>query len=206
MTMLAPRRFSEDHLVLATHNAGKIAELSALLDGYVPTITSAAALNLPEPEETGDSFLANAELKARAAAQASGHPALADDSGLCVSALGGQPGIHAARYATRPDGQRDFQWGMQRLLTALEGHADRSAYFACVLALAWPDGHCESVEGRVYGQIAPAPSGTGGFGYDPVFIPQGYTESFGTLPPETKAAISHRAEALAQMIRRCFGA
>ena len=187
-------------LVAATHNPGKAREIEALLDGHY-TIVTAGELNLPEPEETESTFVGNAMLKARHAAQASGEVALADDSGLSVAALDGAPGIYSARWAGPG---KDFAVAMERVRREL-GDGDRAAYFVSALTLAWPDGHCESVEGRVYGTLAWPPRGTNGFGYDPMFVPDGYDVTFGELDPEEKHWISHRADAFRQLVERCFG-
>jgi XTP/dITP diphosphohydrolase len=200
MSESSPRRFSGDTLVIASHNRGKVGEIADLLRGHVQTFRSAAELALPEPEETGDSFIANAELKARAAARG-GFIALADDSGLAVSALGGQPGIYSARWGG-PD--RDFWVAMTRVNQELGSNPDRSASFVCALSLAWPDGHCETVEGRITGTLVWPPRGNHGFGYDPIFVPDGYTQTFGELNPALKHAISHRADAFRQLVARCF--
>lgn len=198
--MTAPRRFSGDRLVIATHNPGKLREIAELLGQWVPTLRSAGELGLPEPEETGDSFVANAELKARAAA-AAGHIALADDSGLVVPALGGDPGIHSARWAGPG---KDFAAAMRRVEDGLAGKDDRSAYFVCALSLAWPDGHVETVEGRCTGSLAWPPRGDKGFGYDPIFVPDGFDITFGEMDPAAKHAMSHRADAFRQLVERCF--
>ncbi len=197
------RKFTDPSLVIASHNAGKVREIADLLAPFGVAVVSAAELNLPEPEETGDSFAANAELKARAAAEASGLPSLADDSGLAVHALGGEPGIHSARWAETGNG-RDFGVAMQKVEAALTGKADRSAHFACVLALVWPDGHVEGFEGRVDGTLVWPPRGVHGFGYDPVFRPDGYDVTFGEMDPEKKHAISHRADAFDKLVSACF--
>lgn len=205
------RKFTESKLVLATHNAGKIKEFSSLLGPYVREFPDAASLGLSEPEETGDSFAANAALKALAAVKETGLPALADDSGLAVAALDGAPGIYSARYATREDGTRDFAYGMQKLDNALvsvdtaEGEtADRSAAFVAVLALAWPDGHVETFEGRCEGTLVWPPRGNNGFGYDPMFMPHGHDRTFGEMEPEEKRALSHRAIAARLMVAQIF--
>lgn len=190
--------------MVASHNAGKVREISDLMRPYGVVPISAAALDLPEPEETEASFIGNAQLKAQAAAVASKRPALADDSGLCVVALDGAPGIYSARWAERPDGQRDFGYAMERLEAALAGAEDRSAYFVCALSLAWPDGHCESFEGRVWGELAWPPRGTKGFGYDPVFVPRGGHKTFAEIDPQVKHAQSHRADAFAQLVAACL--
>ncbi len=197
------RRVTENKLVIASHNAGKVREIGALLAPYGLDVVSAGDLDLPEPEETEDSFIGNAELKARAAAQASGLLALADDSGFAVDALAGAPGIYSARWAGPG---KDFGIAMQRVLQemAASGSADRSAAFICALTLAWPDGHVESFEGRIDGQVADAPRGQNGFGYDPLFIPSGYDQTFGELEPAAKHAMSHRARAFEQLIAACL--
>jgi len=195
------RRFADSRLILATHNPGKVAEIRAMLGVRVPRIEGAAELGLDAPEETGESFAENAALKARTAARAAGAPALADDSGLCVHALGGRPGVQSAPWAQAQGG---FDAAMARLLAELEGAADRRGWFACVLALAWPDGHVETVEGRIEGRIAESPRGTHGFGFDPIFIPQGYEVSFAELGTPAKSAISHRARAFSALIEACF--
>lgn len=201
-----PDRFTGDTLVIASHNAGKITEIRTLFAGRVAHLPSAADFALTDPEETGTSFAENAALKARFVAEATGFPALADDSGLAVHALRGAPGIHTARWAEQADGRRDFLIGMQRVEAALasQGHRDRSAHFVCALTLAWPDGRTHTVEGVVHGVLTWPPSGTRGFGFDPVFIPVGHTVTFGEMDPDAKHFISHRADAFRQMIRDCF--
>lgn len=195
------RAFTAARLVVASHNAGKVKEIGELLAPYDVEIASAAALGLAEPEETGTSFRANAVLKADAAARASGLPALADDSGLAVAALDGAPGIHSARWAGPG---RDFAAAMARIEDALPEGADRAAAFVCALALAWPDGHCETVEGRIQGALVWPPRGANGFGYDPVFVAGGHRLSFGEMAPAEKHAISHRAAAFAALAAACF--
>tara|TARA_B100001939_G_scaffold339572_2_gene346550 strand:+ start:5545 stop:6183 length:639 start_codon:yes stop_codon:yes gene_type:complete len=207
------RKFTQDKLVVASHNPGKVREISDLLRPYGVDIYSAAELDLPEPEETGTTFMENAELKARAAAKASGLVALADDSGLVVRALDGQPGVHSARWAVRPDtGKRDFAYGMEKLHQRLEekGVDKRHAHFSCALSLAWPpsreepEGHVETFEGRVFGVLVWPPRGERGFGYDPIFRPDGYEITFGEMEPAEKHDISHRADAFRKLIRACF--
>ncbi|MAU41354.1 MAG: non-canonical purine NTP pyrophosphatase, RdgB/HAM1 family [Kordiimonas sp.] len=203
------RLFREKKLVVASHNAGKVREISALMQPFGVETVSAGDLGLPEPDETGTTFIANAELKARAAAMAAGVPALSDDSGLVVPALDGQPGIYSARWAVDPaTGQRDFTYGMEKLHRALEekGAVDRRAYFVCALSLAWPDGHVESFEGRVWGELVWPIRGTRGFGYDPQFQADGYDITFGEMDPAEKHSISHRAVAFHQLIEACFAA
>ena len=198
------RFFSADDLVIATHNAGKAREISDLLKPYVSKFYTAGDLDLPEPEETETTFVGNAELKALAAAKASGKVALADDSGLAVSALNGDPGIYSARWAVKEDGSRDFGYAMDRVKEALGSSEDRSAAFICVLTLAWPDGHVESFEGRVEGALEFPPRGDKGFGYDPIFVPNGYDITFAEMEPPDKHAISHRADAFEKLVSACF--
>ncbi|MFQ5954300.1 MAG: RdgB/HAM1 family non-canonical purine NTP pyrophosphatase [Kiloniellales bacterium] len=195
------RRFAGDRLLIASHNAGKVAELAWLLAPLAVRVMDAGALGLDRPPETGASFAENAVIKARSAAAASGLPALADDSGLVVPALGGAPGIHSARWAGPG---KDFAVAMARLQRELEGQPDRRAHFVCALALAWPDGHAEVVEGRVDGRLIWPPRGERGFGYDPIFVPDGHDQSFGEMPRQEKHAISHRADACRKLIAACF--
>ena len=205
-----PRKFTGGPLVIASHNAGKVQEIADLLAGRCDTVLSAGALGLPEPPETAGSFVGNARLKAEAAAMGSGHTALADDSGLCADALGGDPGVNTALWAEPPDGgPRDFGLAMQRLEDRLQAAgavaaANRRAHFVSVLALAWPDGHVEIVEGRVDGRLVWPPRGGNGFGFDPVFVADGHDETFGEMAPDAKHAISHRAAAFRRLIERCF--
>jgi XTP/dITP diphosphohydrolase len=188
-------------LVIASHNAGKVREIGELLQPFKATVVSAGTLGLPEPEETGATFEANAELKALAAARASGKPALADDSGLCVVALDGEPGIYSARWAG-PD--KDFAIAMRKVEDRLTGHADRRAYFVAALSLAWPNGHVDTFRGEVHGSLVWPPRGARGFGYDPMFLPEGGIQTFGEMTPEAKHAISHRAVAFRKLIEACF--
>ena len=188
-------------LVLASHNAGKLREIAALLEPLGIQVTSAGALGLPEPEETGDTFEANAELKAVAAATVAGMIALSDDSGLVVPALDGAPGIYSARWA---GAQKDFTFAMQRVHDELTARGietnDCPAYFVCVLSLAQPDGSTHSVRGEIHGTLAYPPRGTHGFGYDAMFIANGHTQTFGEIEPSAKHAISHRAVAFAKLV------
>jgi len=195
------RQFTGDTLVIASHNKGKVREIAELLGAHVAHFPSAGDLNLPEPDETETTFIGNAELKARAAAAASNLPALADDSGLVVPALGGAPGIYSARWAGPG---KDFAVAMERVETEL-GDRDPSAYFVCALSLAWPDGHVESVEGRIHGRLTFPGRGEKGFGYDPIFIAEGRDITFAEMDPDEKHSISHRADAFAQLVARCFG-
>ena len=192
------RQIAPGRLVAATHNAGKVRELEDLFAPYGFQIVSAIELGLPEPEETEPDFAGNAILKARAAALAAGAPALSDDSGLSVAALGGQPGIYSARWAGEP---RDFMAAMERVERELQqaGTPDRSAAFICALAVVWPDGHREVFEGRVEGELVWPPRGTRGFGYDPMFVARGETQTFGEMEPARKHAMSHRADAFARL-------
>lgn len=198
------RRFARGKLVVATHNAGKVREIRELLAPYGVETVSAGELNLPEPEETETTFVGNATLKARAAARASGLPALADDSGFGVEALGGAPGVYAKDWAG-PD--VNFARAMQAVWDKVQesGSPDRRAWFACVLALAWPDGGCEAFEGRVAGEIVWPPRGALGFGYDPMFVPQGEARTYGEMSAAEKHRDSHRARAFRQLIEACFG-
>jgi XTP/dITP diphosphohydrolase len=190
------RRFTGDRLVIASHNQGKIEEIAALLAPFGIATISAGALGLPEPEENGDSFEANAALKAAAAAAASGLPALADDSGLVVPALDGAPGIYSARWAGPA---KDFRAAMARVQREL-GDRDRSATFVAVLALAWPDSDLELFRGEAAGRLVWPPRGERGFGYDPIFVPEGGAETFGEIEPARKHKISHRARAFAKLV------
>jgi XTP/dITP diphosphohydrolase len=200
------RRLEPGKLVIASHNEGKVREIRALLAPFGIEPVSAASLDIPEPEETGTSFAANAELKARFSADLSGFVALADDSGLCVDALNGDPGVYTANWAETPTG-RDWNLAMQKVedkLQAIGPDAGRDAHFVCVLALCWPDGHVESFEGRIDGTLAWPPRGTIGFGYDPVFVPLGREQSFAELDPEEKNAMSHRADAFRKLVAACL--
>ena len=197
----AARQFAGDVVVIASHNPGKVEEIAVLLSEFGIEARGAVELGLAEPTETGASFAANAILKARAAARASGHSALADDSGLEVAALAGRPGIHSARWAGRT---RDFEAAMLKLHGILGEAADRRARFVCALALCWPDGHREVFEGEVRGHLVWPPRGTRGFGYDPVFVPDGRTRTFAEMAPDEKRRISHRADAFRRLVGECF--
>jgi XTP/dITP diphosphohydrolase len=195
------RQFEGGPLVIASHNSGKVREIRDLLEPLGADVVSAADLGLGEPEETGRDFRANAEIKALAAAGASGRPALADDSGLVVAALGGAPGIHSARWAGP---ERDFARAMAALEAKLKGIEDRRGNFTCALSLAWPDGHTETFEGLVHGHLVWPPRGSRGFGYDPIFVPDGFALTFGEMEPEEKHQLSHRARAIATLVAACF--
>ena len=201
------RRLEGGQLVVASHNAGKVREIADLLRPFGVETVSAAELGLAEPEETEPDFAGNACLKALAAAMASALPALADDSGLAVEALGGAPGIYAARWAETPQG-RDFSVAMRKVWERLDAAAapePRRATFVCALSLAWPDGHDETFLGRCEGRIVWPPRGDKGFGYDPIFVPEGHDITFGEMEPSRKHAISHRADAFRQLVAACFG-
>ncbi len=190
-------------IVAATHNPGKVPEIAALLGGDYEIVT-AGQLNLPEPEETESTFVGNAMLKARHAARLSGEVSLADDSGLSVAALDGAPGIFSARWAGPT---KDFALAMRKVEERLEevGATDRRAWFTSALAVAWPDGPCVVVEGVVEGELTFPPRGDRGFGYDPIFIPDGGTQTFGEMEPAEKDAISHRARAFAKLRAALIG-
>jgi XTP/dITP diphosphohydrolase len=200
------RHFEGTRLVIASHNPGKVTEIAALVQPFGVEVVSAGTLGLDEPEETGSTFAENAALKARAAAAASGLPALADDSGLVVPALGGDPGIYSARWAGP---EKDFGLAMAKVEEALkgktgQGKVDRRAYFACALAIAWPDGPVEIFEGQVHGTLVWPPRGSRGFGYDPIFLPDGGDRTFGEMDPDDKHTISHRARAFRLFVDACF--
>lgn len=195
------RKFSEGKLVIASHNAGKVREIGELLAPFGVEVVSAGALGLDEPEETGTTFVANAELKAHAAAKAANLPALADDSGLAVDGLGGDPGIYSARWAGP---SKDFAAAMALVNERLGTNPDRGGRFVCALALAWPDGTCETFEGVVEGDLVWPPRGSAGFGYDPMFQPKGHAITFGEMDPAAKHEISHRADAFRKLVAACF--
>ena len=196
----AIRKLAPGKLVIASHNEGKVREIEALLGPYGIQPISAKSLDLPEPEETGTTFVANAELKALQAADLSGLPALADDSGLCVEALNGDPGIFSARWAGPG---KDFGLAMKLVednLAAAGPDTVRDAHFVCALALAWPDGHVEWFEGRVDGKLVWPPRGDNGFGYDPMFVPDGHDRTFGEMTHDEKTPLTHRAAAFRQLV------
>ncbi|MBM7067277.1 RdgB/HAM1 family non-canonical purine NTP pyrophosphatase [Actibacterium sp. 188UL27-1] len=201
------RQFDGDQLILASHNAGKLREIAALVEPFGVSVTSAGELGLEEPEETEDSFAGNARIKAHFAAQNSSLPALSDDSGIIVDALDGQPGVYTADWAETPQG-RDFKMAMTRVWDMCEekaAPAPRSARFVCTLCLAWPDGHDEVFEGAVEGQLTWPMRGENGFGFDPMFLPDGETETFGEMDPARKHAMSHRSVAFEKLSKGCFG-
>jgi XTP/dITP diphosphohydrolase len=194
-----------DKLVIATHNPGKLREIAELIEPLGITCVGAAELGLPEPEEIGNTFVDNADLKAREAADLSGFPALADDSGLCVDALHGAPGIFSARWAEDANGNRDWARAMEKVWREVEAagpDAGHDAHFACALAIAWPnDGQVENFEGRVDGALTWPPRGDKGFGYDPLFVPAGRDVTFGEMDPVEKHSISHRADAFRKLVK-----
>jgi XTP/dITP diphosphohydrolase len=200
------RKFTEPRLVLASHNAGKLEEIERLLQPFGIDVVSVAALGLPEPAETEDSFIGNARLKAHAAARSCGMPALADDSGIEVEALNGAPGVYTADWAETPQG-RDFGLAMRRTWDAVEATGashPRRARFCCTLALAWPDGADIIFQGLVDGQLVWPPRGTQGHGYDPMFQPDGHSITFGEMDRWGKNQISHRADAFRKLVAGCF--
>lgn len=201
------RKFDGDKLLIATHNKGKLEEMAALLEPYGVTVVGAADLDLPEPEETEDNFVGNARIKAHSASKATGLPALSDDSGIAIDALGGAPGVYTADWAATPNG-RDFVMAMERTyreLEAVNAPFPRTAQFCCTLVLAWPDGHDEVYEGVMPGQVVWPMRGDQGHGYDPIFVPDGYEITFGQMDRWEKNRISHRAKATAKFIAANFG-
>ena len=207
MTRQEARRLRPgERIVVASHNPGKVREIRDLVAPFGLDAVAAGALGLPEPEETGETFEENARIKALAAAQGAGLPALADDSGLEVEALGGEPGIYSARWA---GGDKTFRAAMERVQRALEergarGETARRANFTCALCLAWPDGETRVFLGKVFGHIVWPPRGEKGFGYDPIFVPEGRRETFAEMEPKEKHAMSHRAQAFALFVAACL--
>ncbi len=200
------RTFDGDKLVLASHNKGKLREIAELLAPFGIEVISAGDLGFEEPDETEDTFVGNARIKAHFAAKSSGLPALSDDSGLAVDGLDGAPGVYSADWAETPEG-RDFPMAMQKVWDALEAKnaaEPRTARFCCTLCLAWPDGHDEIFEGKVEGRIVWPARGDRGFGYDPMFVATGETETFGEIDPARKQAMSHRADAFRQLVSGPF--
>ncbi|MBP6011763.1 MAG: non-canonical purine NTP pyrophosphatase [Alphaproteobacteria bacterium] len=217
------RKLTSRRLVVASHNPGKVREIADLIAPFDIEAISAAALGLAEPEEPEPTFTGNALIKAHAAAKASSIPALSDDSGLCVDALGGDPGVLSARWA---GASKDFALAMRKVherlallpsASPLEGEAGtprsgvtvggmsrHSAHFVCALAVAWPDGHAEVFEGKVHGHLVWPARGTKGFGYDPIFVPEGHDITFGEMDPAKKHAMSHRARAFAKFVEACL--
>lgn len=201
------RKFTDDRLLVATHNAGKLDEIRALLAPYGVEVVGAAALGLQEPAETETTFVGNARIKAHAAAQATGLPALSDDSGIAIDALNGVPGVYTADWAETETG-RDFNKAMQRAHHALLESKEPqpwTARFCCTLVLAWPDGHDEVFEGTVEGWVIWPTRGAEGHGYDPMFQPLGHDLTFAEMSPAQKNRISHRADAFRKLVAGCFG-
>ncbi|MEO1948635.1 non-canonical purine NTP pyrophosphatase, RdgB/HAM1 family [Thioclava sediminum] len=196
------RSFTEKKLLVATHNAGKLEEIKAILAPFGVEVVGAKEMNLPEPEETESTFVGNARIKAHAAAKATGLPALADDSGIEVDCLDGAPGVYTADWATTPNG-RDFTMAMEKTWKAcdeIEAELPRTARFRSTLVLAWPDGHDEVFDGRVEGQLVWPMRGALGHGYDPMFQPDGYDQTFAEMDPAQKNEISHRADAFRKFV------
>ena len=194
-----------DKLVIATHNEGKLREIAQLLEPFGIACIGATELDLPVPDETGVTFVDNADLKARQAADLTGLPALADDSGICIDALGGRPGIHTANWAEDAEGNRDWMRAMTKAWDELQAagpDASRDAHFVCALSIAWPnDGQTEAFEGKVHGTLVWPPRGDKGFGYDPMFVPVGGKQTFAEMEPAAKHAISHRADAFRKLVK-----
>ena len=201
------RRFEGDTLLVATHNKGKLEEMAHLLEPFGVKVVGAGEMNLPEPEETEESFVGNARIKAHSAAKATGLPALSDDSGITIDALDGAPGVHTADWAETGQG-RDFLMAMTRAHEELEAKNaphPRTAQFRCTLVLAWPDGHDEVFEGVAPGHLVWPIRGAEGFGYDPMFVPEGYDQTFAEMDRWEKNKISHRAKAVEKFVKGCFG-
>ena len=196
-----PRHFTEERLIIASHNPGKVREIGELLSPWAVQVVSAGELGLPEPKETGNTFVANARLKADAAALKANLPALADDSGLAVCALNGAPGIYSARWG---GARKDFGAAMARVNEEIGDNPDRRAQFVCALALSWPDAHSEVFEGVVDGTVVWPPRGDRGFGYDPMFVADGDAGTYGEIDPVKKHANSHRAVAFRKLVAACF--
>lgn len=200
------RKFSGDRILVATHNAGKLEEMARLLSPFGVSVVGATEMNLPEPEETETTFVGNARIKAHAAARATGLPALSDDSGIEIDALNGAPGVYTADWAETPDG-RDFEMAMRRTheeLETINAPHPRGARFCATLVLAWPDGHDEVFAGTVNGRVTWPMRGDQGHGYDPIFIPDGYDQTFGEMDRWEKNRLSHRAVAVKKLIEGCF--
>jgi XTP/dITP diphosphohydrolase len=197
-----PQKFTQTKLLIASGNQGKVMEIRELMSEFNVQIIAASEFDIAEPEETGKTFIENAELKARYYGGKTGLPALADDSGLCVDALNGEPGIYSARWA---GADKNFAEAISRVQTEMTGKDNNKAKFVCALSLYWPNlNKMESVEGSIDGTLTFPPKGKGGFGYDPIFIPKGYNETFGELHHEVKQKISHRAVAFDNLIKKCF--
>lgn len=197
------RKFTGTELVIATHNKGKMAEMTALFAPFGIKLYSAADLGLESPPETGTTFAENSEMKARYVAEKTGKPALSDDSGMCVNALDGAPGVYTADWAEE-NGPRDFNYAMEKVIRLMGDNPDRSARFVSVLTLCWPDGHIEMAEGVAEGTLVWPMRGTKGHGMDPIFVPQGDSRTYAEMEQEEKNGISHRARSFRAMIDKCF--
>lgn len=195
------RKLKNKTIILASHNSGKISEIAELLNPYKLEVIFAPNFGLIEPEENGTTFVENAELKAQHAADTAKLPALSEDSGLVVPALNGAPGVFSARWAGET---KDFSKAMKTIEQRIKGHTDRTAFLCTAMSLCWPDGHCETFEGKIKGKLVWPPRGKLGFGYDPVFLPNGKKKTFGEMLPKAKHAISHRAKAFAKLEAACF--
>jgi len=200
---MTARKFEGKEIVFASHNKGKIAEIKTMFASKGINVLSAADFNLESPEETEDTFLGNALIKAKYVAEQTGKPALADDSGFCVEALDGAPGVYSADWTETENG-RDFVLGMNKVHNLMHGSNNNNAHFTTCLVLCWPDGHYETVDGIVKGAITWPPRGDSGFGYDPMFVPNGYNETFGEMAQEEKNKLSHRANAFKLIFEKCF--
>ena len=202
------RKFNGQSIVIASHNSGKIFEFEELFSNSGYHITSASQLGFPEPVEDGLSFKENAEIKARASALLAGYPSISDDSGLVVPLINDEPGIHSARWALTKSGDKDFNLAIEKIenkiVTLGERPSGQNAYFVCALTMCWPDGHMETVEGYVHGKLTFPSKGNKGFGYDPIFIPNGQSLTYGEIEPEEKHQNSHRADAFKQLLTACF--
>lgn len=199
-----PRKFDAEELVVASHNEGKLRELRELFGDRVKKLTNAADYGLDSPAETGTTFLENALLKAQYVAEKTGKVAISDDSGLCVAALDGAPGVYSADWAEEEGKPRDFAMAAQKIHRAMAGNPDTAAHYVSCLVLAWPDGHYEAVEGYAHGNITWPPRGSNGFGYDPIFVPKGDTRTYGEMTAEEKNETNHRADSFRKMLAKCF--
>jgi len=197
------RKFIENELVFASHNKGKMKEVGEMFAGKGIKVYSTADFNLESPEETEDNFLGNALIKAKYTAEKTGKPALADDSGFCVEAIDGEPGVYSANWAETENG-RDFDMAMNMVIDKMGESDNKNASFVTCLVLYWPDGHYEHVEGRVSGSIVWPPRGDAGFGYDPMFVPEGHTRTFAEMGSDEKNGISHRGRAFEMLMEKCF--
>ena len=202
------RKFAGQKIIIASHNSGKVLELEELFTNSNYRITSASKLGFPEPVEDGNSFKENAEIKAKASAVLGEHPAISDDSGLVVPLINGEPGIHSARWALNDSGDKNFNLAIEKIKNKImalgEAPSGQDAYFVCALAMCWPDGYMKTVEGYAYGSLTFPPNGNKGFGYDPIFIPNGQSLTYGQIEPVKKHQISHRADAFRQLLAACF--